>query len=492
LKSKKGQGAVSTESHPAADRGRTVIAVGTTSGTAGPYRAVVLQRRAGGIVLAEWRTQEAGTSLAAVVDELRRRYQSPQSPDEDVRVVVAIDSTAVGFYRLELPAVDPEQLSNLVHMQAEALLPLSPDEMALAWTVTVAEDDQRVCTLAAVRKRWLGELAQPTGPLASAIVIPDCQGLVRAWRSCVSGDRRKAALLHVRPTDTRVVFTENGRLVQAATIDLGAEELAEAEGADNPAALFVHDIRNALQRLDSDAAATGRVFLLAPEAALAQRLIEGLGRAGIMTKPVPWQGLATLLPGSATTAEEDQSPEALLPYAEAIGAGLLILDNEPGLLNLVEPAPTKATDGLARALVRTGLAAVAAVLMLGLWLFTAKTLDRAELERLQNSKLGQLVAYYQTREQIYEQRPDLLDVLDKLKASMPDGMLVDSFVFQKGRPIQITLSAANRAQVFQFQEKLAAQSGISDVQILGTTLNTSRNRVQSKATFHYLWHTKNK
>jgi len=46
--------------------------------------------------------------------------------------------------------------------------------------------------------------------------------------------------------------------------------------------------------------------------------------------------------------------------------------------------------------------------------------------------------------------------------------------------------------VFQFEEKLASQSGISDVQILGSTLNTSTNQVQSKVTFHYLRYTRGK
>ncbi|HEV56309.1 MAG TPA: hypothetical protein ENN87_02285 [Phycisphaerales bacterium] len=169
-----------------------------------------------------------------------------------------------------------------------------------------------------------------------------------------------------------------------------------------------------------------------------------------------------------------------------------MLDDEPGLLNLIEPHPAAAGGGLTRALVQMGLALVAAVVMLGVWVFVAKSLDRAELERLKSSKLGALVAYYQTREQVYEERPDILDVLTKIKESTPDGMLVDSFVFQKGRPVQISLSARSREQVFQFEEKLASQSGISDVQILGSTLNTSTNQVQSKVTFHYLRYTRGK
>lgn len=462
-----------------------VVAVSTGPSAGGPYRATVLRREDGGVTLLEYRTADEGVSLSSFLSELRSRHRSGEAPGGP-RVVVAVDSTAVAFYRLELPVVGPEQLAGLVRMQAEALLPLGLDEMAMAWYAEPAGPDRQICTVAAVRKHVLGDLASRAGASGPSVVVPDCQALAHAWRVCFGGDRDKAALLHVREGDTRLILTEGGRLTQAATIDVGSGDLEGPEASGTSAELFVHDVRNALGRLDSDAMATGRVFLLAAAPSSHGSLVAYLERAGVSVRHAVPRTNGLRVAGGPDDAE------ALFPYAEAIGAGLLVLDDDPGLLNLIKPEPAAAGGGLTRALVRMGLALVAAVAMLGVWVFVAKSLDRAELERLKNSKLGALVAHYQTREQVYEERPDILDVLTKIKESTPDGMLVDSFVFQKGRPIQISLSARSREQVFQFEEKLASQSGISDVQILGSTLNTSTNQVQSKVTFHYLRYTRGK
>ena len=82
-------------------------------------------------------------------------------------------------------------------------------------------------------------------------------------------------------------------------------------------------------------------------------------------------------------------------------------------------------------------------------------------------------------------RPDVLDILTKVNESVQPEMLLDNFVFQKGKPVSISSFAKSYEQVYEFEKTLADKSGISDVKIISPTFDEKQKRVNFKMTFHY-------
>ena len=119
------------------------------------------------------------------------------------------------------------------------------------------------------------------------------------------------------------------------------------------------------------------------------------------------------------------------------------------------------------------------------FLVSAKMTDNSKLEKMQATELTSLIQLQQMRKRIADGRPDVLDILTKVNESVQPEMLLDNFVFQKGKPVSISSFAKSYEQVYEFEKTLADKSGISDVKIISPTFDEKQKRVNFKMTFHY-------
>lgn len=403
-------------------------------------------------------------------------------------VVVSCGSTGIGFYRIEIPPVEESEVAGIVRMQAESLLPLPADEMELAWRVSGTSADGRVCTIVAGRTTQLrGTVAAAKGCKASGILLA-CEGVVRLWRELAGGSNDRSVIIHVRANDTWVLLAQDGQLCRAVTLDVGANDLPGCgdEASDSPdVELFVYDLRSTLELFEGDGAVSG-VFVLSDSQQRYSGLISHLSDSGINTESAVIDADRLVLSGP----DGDDGGGGILDYVEVIGAGLLALEGG-GELDLFSELyrPGESAAGSDRpGLFKFGCIAAAVMLVLCLMVF--KAIDKAGLARLESTDLSILIAQQETREQIAAQRPDILDMLNKLIESGPDGVLLDSFRFKKSQAVTISGTAKSLEILYAFEKALMGKSGISDVTIQNPVVDEKKKAVTFRMTFHYMNFTK--
>ncbi|MBN1126852.1 MAG: PilN domain-containing protein, partial [Sedimentisphaerales bacterium] len=482
-------------------KSNTVIAVSTGSNGTGPYKAVMLRKVADDFEVVWHRISPAEADIGTFLSELIRDNQ-PTEGSPAPQLVVAMDSAMAAIYHLELPPVKDSQLDGIIRMQAESLLPLPVDQMEMTWRVDSPDEQIRTCTLVAARRDTVETFLTKMRAAHVNVVAPDCEGTIRTWRQCFGGDLQPALILHVRRQDTRVLLTQQGVLSQALTIDVGSIDLNDSETKTESKELFAHDLSSAMERFSADSELTDRVFVLADNSQAYSELLSHLKEKGLIVHhSIARPNVIDIgfdVQGSVSTeetavshsqvfaAEGELSPDIMFEYLEPIGTGMLALDEQIRPLNLLEAGQSqKKEEKLSSSSLILLLTSIAAVAMIIVFLIVGKRLDMAELERMENSKLSELVAIQKTQQRIADERPDILDILTKLNESIEDGMLIDSFIFQKDKPIQIASSAASYEQLYKFQKTLQSKNGIKDVDIQSPSLDSQGRKVNFKMTFRY-------
>ena len=96
----------------------------------------------------------------------------------------------------------------------------------------------------------------------------------------------------------------------------------------------------------------------------------------------------------------------------------------------------------------------------------------------------QILKQQQFRESIARARPDMKDLWEKIQVSQ-EGVLLDSFEFEKGKPIKITAKGGKYDSVYKFQKTLESQNGISDVKLMEPRYNEKEKKTYFTMTFKY-------
>ncbi len=475
-----------------------------------PLKAVVMRKVADDFEILDQVVRcDGGTTLGEFIGELAGRYRALNGSIDPI-ISVAVDSAPMAFYSIDLPAVKDARLESIVRMQAETILPLPISQMHLAWRAARPTEQGRACVIAAARKKTIGSLLESARDGGASMVLPDAEAVVRIWRQFFGGTDDCSVILHIRQVDTRLLLARDGVLLDAVTIDVGTDDLNNPQNRLESSELFVHDLRNTLDRFAQRAVQTTKAFILSENASTYKELIACLSQAGIEVAPaVPRLNVVDTAfdlhgagePGDKSrpadshlfAARGELTPADIFKNLEAIGAGILALDGRASVINMLyaEEVQARQKARSARSMM-TAVAAVSAVLMLFVFLLVARSVDEAALEKMENTDMSALVKLQDTRKAIFEQRPDILDVLTKLNQSTQPGMLLDSFVFQKAQAITIKGTASSYEQLYEFEKVLRSQKGITEVNLQKPTFDEKKKQVTFKMTFHYKRFTRKK
>jgi hypothetical protein len=446
--------------------GKPEVSIGVSGGpgTGGPYRGVVLFQLGERTEVLERRQSDTLAELTAALTA-RARAAGGLENDDAVEGAVALNGASLALYRLEMPAVKGSQLTSIIRMQVEAKLPISADQIRMAWrsngTVGSAQEYMVVAGRASRYDETI--LAGRNAGLTAAVT--DWEAAARAWGLGGMPAGRKVALV-VKPTHTAALLMENGRLLDAVNLDAGQEEFARSP-EDEKLQLFTHDLWNTLARFGT--AASPEVTVAAKvNGAAAAALLKGVG--------------ITVKEGWPDAAAGEDGPE----YLEAIGAAALALDPANQRLDLMTSHPNLQPIRKPLVTITTAVALAAVILAAAIFLVAARKLDEAALAKLQDNRIEQLVRVQTLRKQIAEQRPDMLDLLTKINDSLQAGMLLESFTFQKGKPVTISSYATTLDQAFKFEEELKKKPGVTEVKMQDRTFDERRNRYNFKVTLSYL------
>ena len=429
------------------------------------------------IVLLEWTGQDGkvvGCETLTCSGNLREvsSWLDKHASEAEVMVVGGVDSSAIRYLDIRIPLVDEPQQHRLLKTQAEAVLPLSADQMALAWHVT--QDAQGLlCKTAVIRKQLL--------PQSDRIqtISPEAVGLSAVWKHYGDVNQRDCILLHRREHDILAVLLEHGHVRRSAIIDADGADLQS--GA--PASLLLQDIQAELETVEADCQQKVPLFVLSekPKDDFLNHLCGQIQNSGwesevVFLKDYPKQDCGakeTEALGLALTAATEKQVDYDFRQAERI--------------DLPEQTNAKAGTQFRKAIAIT-IALLVIALGVSYWSIKkdVKLLHRVMAASHEDLTVRQVLTEQAYREIAARARPDIVDLfkrIQKCQGSTP----LDTFEFEKGKPTKITATANSYDAAYQFQKELEAQNKnvITKVRLLEPRLDQKGKKVKFTITFHY-------
>jgi hypothetical protein len=393
--------------------------------------------------------------------------------------VLGIDPAGVGFYNIEIPQVPEAQLDSIVRMQAETILPLPLEQMEIAYHCGRVIADKCRVTIAAGRSTQLkSELAFAKECKAASIVLSS-EAIAKAFDTLFNITQKKYIVLNMRGSDTQVLLCEDGKLVHAVKLDIGIDDINDAERKCGE--MFVYELRNTLEMLDVDSSDKTMIYVFSGSRELTEDVVAGLNDVGILSETAE-------LKLDAIKAKTDLSDDEVFEYIEPIGCALLAVDGEKrplnlfsNLHNLTKKKKKKKSSGFA---VLLRAAAVFVVMLLATF-FTFNYLNKLELVKYANPELDKLVAEQKTRKLIAQQRPDIIDLFTQLNEDAPGGMKLNVISFKKGEKVTVASQASSHEKIVEIEKFLSNKKDFSGVTRQNPTYDAKTKKYKFKLNFHY-------
>jgi len=401
-------------------------------------RAVEVQKGPTGLQVVWAKSSEAGQiDWTQFASECGLTVSHPHAGKEAIRpnVVIGLRPVGVAFYRLQLPQVPQAEMEAMVRMQAESRLPLSLDQMELAWRITGRGSEQVDVTLAAIRRKQAQSLIDQVRPLAPERVVLSSEALVKAWTTVFADAQQDdSVVIGMDGRSTLVCLVENGLLSHMAVIDMGTEALVgehlgvpsakpdQTEGQTGIEEQFIQDLKAILEGFprplskDQD----WPVVILSDGSPVLEYIAGLLRGAGLKV------GLST---PKTKTIQATFSPGQWYEYKTALGLALMWIESPastqegPGLdlfMGLYRPP---GEEDQRKTILSTRTATViAAAALIGMLLISYLT-DMALAHRLtglvEQHKLVDLKALRDARQAVAGYRPDVLALLKEINAMIP-------------------------------------------------------------------------
>jgi len=481
------------------------------------------------------------TAFAAVCGIPAGRDGHDKTPRRHPASVVGLDSTAVAFYRVTAPAVEPQEMASIVRMQAESLLPLPSDQIEVAWRTTPSTNGNVEITIAAARREFLQKFAGGVRDFRPGNIVLSCEGTARAWQSLFSEGQRqssngtdragepRALLVSIGAENTQVCMVRDGLVTQAAVLGMGMADLEDygwkggsgapqtqnsafgdpnvkAEGLGEGSAIsaedhrqaalddatlrnpqsverFAQDMRTVLGSFGWDESTPWPLLVLSDGGDAMSRIVESLNAAGLPAKVSVPDARKLRLPPDFKTQD-------IYEYRTPLGLSLIALEKPSGTLNLFEriaeqEEQEKATTAW-RSVILAGAAAAAVLIAL---IATVYLTDVAGAQRW-----AELVArpdfeaarqHQALLKTVARHRPDMLELLTTINAGKNDGIVLDSLHFKKGQAVTIAGQAGNTEQMWAFEKNLRAQKDLANVAIVNPTQDSKTKKIKFTITFSY-------
>ena len=443
----------------------------------------VLWTKSGEISNGDWRDFAVGCGLAAGPLERAKVDGSSVS-------VVGFDSAGVGFYRINVPAAGEEEIASIVKLQAEALLPLSAEQMELVWRTGQVQNGEITVTIAAARKDRLQRFVSKVESFQPGKILLSSEAIVKVWRTFFSGNDKTSVIVNLSARSAQVCLAEGGRLSNAVALDMGIEDLLMPDGLaeqTQDSERFAQDMRSVLELFGCAESAEVPVFVLSDGSDTMEMIMSCLKSAGLKAK-------AALPDVKEQNKSVELAADDIYEYRVPIGLGLCALDDERDELNIFErlyepKAVEEKKHWLYSPRITGAIAAAMLVVLLLVTYFVDVASPKAIEKRLQASNVSADIGLLEERQKLMkivaQQRPDLLELLNLVTSSSENGIMLDSLHFKKGQPVNISGQAQSSEQIYKFQENLLKQKNIKEVKIQNASKDNRGDQIKFTMTFHY-------
>jgi hypothetical protein len=408
-------------------------------------------------------------------------------PPADI-TVTGLNSNHVAFYRIVVPTAHDDQLGDMVRLQAESLLPLPIEQMEIAWRRGAVRQDKVGVTIAATRSALVERELADAKIYHPDFVLLEAEAVVKASERFFDCSTEKSIILHLGAFQTHVCLVESCQLVHAVTLDFSRDEILTAwDLAQTRVKQLEQDLRRSRELFQIENGSEIPLCLLCADGQSFQTLAQYLMAVG-------WRVNMAMPDPEKLMSKEPVTEQTIYTNIIPLGLGLLALDGEHKPLDVSQHLLTarKKTKSTFR-LPSLKISAALAVLMLVVFGVVSYALDVRELDRLESSleqvdaevNINKLLEEQNIKKTIAAQRPDLLELLGVINSCGPDGVLLDNFNFKKGRAVTIGGQATSQEKIYEFQENLQKQDGITTVRIPNNTFDEKKKQVTFTITFDY-------
>jgi len=414
--------------------------------------------------------------------------------DKHTASVVGLDSTAVAFYRLTTPVVAKEETEAIVRMQAESVLPLQPEQIAVAWRTIPSTNGEVDITLAAARRDHLSAFAASVRNFGSPAIYLSCEGTVKAWQKFFSEVESDAIVVSIGRRDTQVCLIQAGLVAHAAVFPTGLQDLMAVDEhgkVSEPTEMmerFTQDTRSAIESFRGDESVGLPILVLSDGSEGIDRIIASLHAVGLPAKSSLPLSRGLKLP--ADCARQD-----IYEYRVPLGLAVIALESPSQALDLSvdmnEQEQARKTRSAQRSV---KLAAALAAVMLVALVAVAYAVDVASEKRL--SSLVNQPQFQQIRQQenllktVARHRPDPLGLLKEINSGDNSGIVLDSFHFKKGQRVTLMGRADNEERMWAFQKHLRGRKGMEEVEISTAIPDSKTKKIKFTINLHYRQFTK--
>lgn len=405
-------------------------------------------------------------------------------------VAVGFNSTGVGFYHIEVPAVKADELAALVRLQAESRLPLPAEQMELCWRTETPRAGHVEVTIAAARKKLLEDFVGEVRGLEPSKIILDCEAIVAAWIAAFGGAGQQALVLSAGSNSTQVCLTEEGRLNNAMTLDIGTADFST--GQMETAERFAQDVKSIVDLFGFSQEDQLPVFVLSDGSEQITQMVSSLGSAGLNAK-------SALPDVSKLTTGSDISDDDIYQSRAALGVALMAFDLETTGLDIFKRLYTRPVEKRCN-IYSPKTAGIIAAAMLALLIVVFYVVDVTSLKAIEKrlysseteAKSGSLIERQKLMKTLALQRPELLKLFKQISGEENSGILLNSFSFKRRQRVSIGGQADNDEQLYKFQKNLLSKKGINDVRIQSVKKQAKGSKLNFSMTFHYKNFTKKK
>jgi hypothetical protein len=321
-------------------------------------------------------------------------------------------------------------------------------------------------------------------------ILLDCGGIIKVWREFFSGSGENAAVVSVGSRSTLVCLAEDGRLINAVSLDIGLKDFSALEGSaeqTETAERLAQDMRSVLELFGCVEPTELPIFVLSDGSSAMRAVVSCLASAGLKAE-------AALPKIQRSETQGRLSVQDVYEYRVPIGLGLCAFQTRAEQLNIFERLYTPAVEeGKKRWLYSPKMAGVVAAVMLVVLLVVIYLVDVASLNAIERHLKGPGVgtsgSLHVQRQKLIKtvalQRPNVLQLMSEINASGAEGVMLDSLHFKKGRAVTISGRVQNAEQLYKFQKSLLDNKGINEVKIQKTAKDSKSGKLTFTITFHY-------
>jgi len=430
----------------------------------------------------DWRSFAVKCGLLTEPDEKR-------GLEGDRIVVAGFESSGVAFYRLDLTAVNEDEMASVVKLQAESRLPLPTDQMELAWRTGQGQNGQVPVTMAAARTERPKAHVEQVKCFSPGRILLDSEGVVEAWSRVFGGGDQTTVVMSVGPHATQVCLAQNRQLSNSVVLDVGAGDFrAATQGAQAEIAeRFVQDTKSVLELFNLADHNNLPITLLSDGDERIENMVAALNAGGL-------NATAALPKNASLSLQGELRQEDIYDYRVPIGLGLMALDPNREAFDVFEQVYVPLEEGGQKHWIyspKIALALAGAMILFLLLvcyavdLATPGALERRLQQSLSDTDIQELIAKQKLIKTVAQARPDMLELIQLVNEKGASGIKLTGLHFKKGQTVSVTGEARNQDDLYKFHEALKDDKNVKRAVIQSATPDSKGSKVTFTVNFSY-------